>query len=88
MSLDPGRSVLSSPRPAGQVGNTGMERHVRIRGWIPSRAVIVVALIVMGGSALVSACTGGDNDRSSNRPVEVTEIDLTELDVEMHYAYG
>jgi len=65
-----------------------MEQHVRIRGRIPSRAVIVVALIVIGGSVLVSACTGGDNDLSSNRSVEVTEIDLTELDVEMHYAYG
>ena len=46
---------------------------------------VVTALIVIGGSVLVSACTGGTD---SDMPVEVAEVDLTELDVEMHYAVG
>ncbi len=59
-----------------------------IRDRSPMRAAVATALIVIGGSVLASACTGGGSDQGSDMPVEVSEIDLTELDVEMHYAVG
>ncbi len=46
---------------------------------------VVTALIMIGSSVLVAACSGGG---TSDMPVEVAELDLTELDVEMHYAVG
>ena len=65
-----------------------MEQRASIRDRSPIRVAVAIALIVIGSSVLVSACTGGGNDQGSDRPVEVAEIDLTELDVEMHYAVG
>jgi len=65
-----------------------MEQRMSIRVRSPIRVAVATALIVIGGSVLASACTGAGNDQGSDRPVEVAEIDLTQLDVEMHYAVG
>ena len=59
-----------------------------IRDRSPIRALVATALIVIGGSVVASACTGGGSDLGPDMSVEVAEIDLTGLDVEMHYAVG
>ncbi len=75
--------------PLGPLQDVGMSIDHRPERPIAKFRVewaVVTALIVIGGSVLVSACSGGGND--SDMPVEVAEVDLTELDVEMHYAVG
>ncbi len=61
---------------------------MRGNGRSSNRTAVAIALILISGSIAMSACTEAGSSSSSNLPTELAEIDLTGLDVEMHYAVG
>ncbi len=52
------------------------------------RTAAATAPLLVGGSVVVSACAEAGGGPSSDMPAAVAEIDLSGLDVEMHFAEG